>query len=324
MELFELLETAPDTFILDSFANTNMMLKKYDKIVCSISGGSDSDVMLDICSKVDCDNKITYVWFNTGLEYQATKNHLDYLEKKYDIKIEKIKALKPIPITCREFGQPFLSKKISENIERLQKYNFKFEDKSFDELLKKYPKCKSALRWWCNEWGDNSRFNISKTKWLKEYMILNPPNFKISPKCCNYAKKKPVHNFISENNFKLNLYGVRKAEGGARSTAYKNCFTDNENGADEFRPIFWYLNDTKRLYEETYGVIHSDCYTKYGLTRTGCAGCPFGKNFEKELKIIEEHEPKLFKAVNNIFKDSYDYTRKYYEFRKEQQEKEGI
>lgn len=67
-------------------------------------------------------------------------------------------------------------------------------------------------------------------------------------------------------------------------------------------------------YEKQRNVIHSKCYTEYGLKRTGCAGCPFGKNFEQELKIIEEYEPKLFKAVNNIFGDSYEYTRKYKEF----------
>lgn len=56
--------------------------------------------------------------------------------------------------------------------------------------------------------------------------------------------------------------------------------------------------------------------------RTGCAGCPFGKDFENELKIIEEYEPKLYKAVNNIFGESYEYTRKFLEFRKELSQKE--
>ena len=66
---------------------------KYKKIVCSISGGSDSDVMLDICWRCDKDNKIEYVWFDTGLEYQATKNHLRALEEKYGIEIKKYKAI---------------------------------------------------------------------------------------------------------------------------------------------------------------------------------------------------------------------------------------
>jgi 3'-phosphoadenosine 5'-phosphosulfate sulfotransferase (PAPS reductase)/FAD synthetase len=301
--------------IYDSFLVTNNKIKRYEKILCSVSGGSDSDIMMDLFCRID-KSKVTFVFFDTGLEYQATKDHLKELEAKYNIEIAWIRAKKPIPITCKEYGQPFVSKQVSEWIERLQRHNFKWEDKSFSELYEEYPKCKAALRWWCNEFGEDSKFNISYNKGLKEFMIFNPPKFKISPKCCKYAKKDPVHEFIKDNDFDLNCYGVRKAEGGARSTAYKNCFTNNvENeDIDEYRPIFWYKNSTKKIYEEHLKIEHSKCYSKYGLKRTGCAGCPFNKEFEEELKIIYNNEPKLFKAVTNIFKDSYDYTRKYKDF----------
>ena len=56
-------------------------------------------------------------------------------------------------------------------------------------------------------------------------------------------------------------------------------------------------------------------YTEYGLKRTGCCGCPYGKDNSFELKVLEEHEPKLYKAVSNIFKDSYEYTKLYQEFK---------
>ena len=61
----------------------------YKNIACSISGGSDSDVMLDIIYNCDKDKKVHYIWFDTGLEYGATKKHLLYLENKYGIKIER-------------------------------------------------------------------------------------------------------------------------------------------------------------------------------------------------------------------------------------------
>ena len=115
--------------------------------------------MLDICTKCDKDNKIEYVWFDTGLEYQATKDHLKYLEEKYGIKIKPYKAIKPIPLSCKKYGQPFLSKQVSEYIKRLQGHNFKWEDKSFEELYQEYPKCKAALLWWCNKKECNS-FNL--------------------------------------------------------------------------------------------------------------------------------------------------------------------
>lgn len=288
----------------------------YKNIVCSISGGSDSDIMLDICSMVDVEKRIRYVFFDTGLEYTATKDHLKYLEDKYDIVIEEEKAKKSIPKCCKEYGQPFLSKQVSEMISRLQRHNFQWEDKSYEELRKQYPKCESALRWWCNAWGDKSHYNIDNNKGLKEFMLLNPPKVKISNKCCYYAKKLVAKEFKENNDIELSLVGVRKAEGGARAYAYKNCFTSYNDVPDEYRPIFFYKNETKEVYDNQFNVIHSDCYCKYGLKRTGCAGCHYNRDFENELQIIRDYEPKLYIAVNNIFGDSYKYTRKYNEFKK--------
>lgn len=285
----------------------------YKKILCSVSGGSDSDIILDICFRCDVNNKIDYVWFDTGLEYQATKKHLLDLEKKYNITIKKYKAKKSIPISCKEYGQPFISKNVSEYIRRLQLHNFIFVDGSFEELYLKYPKCKSALQWWCNT-NKSDSLNIKNNKLLKEFLIENPPNFKISNKCCEYAKKKVVHEIIKKNNYDLNVIGIRKSEGGIRRSIFKNCFDDNGSECDNYRPIFWYTNNDKEDYEKYFGITHSDCYSKYKLARTGCSGCPFGRNFEYELDILKNYEPKLFNAVNNIFKDAYNYTRLYRNF----------
>lgn len=213
--LDELLNTCPRNQIIgDNLVRawSKINSPKYKKIVCSISGGSDSDVMLDIVWRCDKDNKIDYVWFDTGLEYQATKEHLKYLENKYNIKIKPYKAIKPIPLSCKQYGQPFINKQAAEYIDRLQRHSFKWEDKSFDELYKEYPKCKAALLWWCNLKKSNA-FNIANNKWLKEFIIENPPTFKISSKCCQYAKKDVSHKLIKENTYELNIVGVRRAEG---------------------------------------------------------------------------------------------------------------
>lgn len=299
---------------------------KYNSILCSISGGSDSDEMLDIVWRCDKDDRVTYVWFDTGLEYQATKDHLKYLEQKYNIKINLHQAIKPIPVSCSKYGQPFISKQVSEFISRLQRHNFEWEDKPFDELYKEYPKCKSALEWWCNE-KQSDNFNICKNAFLKEFMIKYPPKFKISNKCCKYAKKDVLHKLIEEyldyDSNILVIMGVRRAEGGVRATAYKSCFNETINGCDNYRPLFWYKNNDKDCYDVAYTIEHSRCYTEYGLKRTGCAGCPFGRDLEYELEIIEKYEPKLYKAVNNIFGNSYEYTRKYKQFCKEMKENDS-
>lgn len=286
------------------------------------AGGGDSDIMLDILSKVDTEHKVIYVWFDTGIEYQATKNHLRYLEEKYGIHIQKEKAVKPIPLTCKEYGQPFLSKQVSEMISRLQAHGFQWEDEPFDVLIKKYPRCKCALLWWTNgkenTSGGYSRFNIEYNKYLKEFMIANPPKFKISNKCCEYAKKKVAHQFIEKSDCDLDIIGARKSEGGVRASAYKNCFSDNNTKTSQYRPLFWFTDSDKTTYENIFDIKHSDCYEVYGLKRTGCVGCPYGRKLNEELSVVEHYEPKLLKAINNIFKDSYEYTRQYHQFVEEQ------
>lgn len=314
--------------LIKSWAKINS--PKYKKILCSVSGGSDSDIIIDICNKCDKERKVDYVWFDTGLEYQATKDHLKYLEEKYNIKIKTAKAIKPIPVSCREYGVPFISKHVSEMISRLQKHNFQWEDQEFDVLVERYCNwsekrqkwvgCYSALLWWCNQ-NRTIRLNIDNNKWLKEFLIVHPPTeIQISNVCCKYAKKNVAHKYVADGNYDLSITGIRRAEGGARASKYKNCFSEGIGGCDNYRPIFWYKNGTKEKYDDHYKVKHSDCYEQYGLKRTGCAGCPFGREFEQELEVIKKYEPKLFKAVNNIFGKSYEYTRQYRVFCKTMEE----
>lgn len=310
-----LLESLPkNMMIVDSFCKAHSLIcsGKYNKVLCSISGGSDSDLIVDIITRLDINHIVEYVYFDTGLEYKATKEHISYLEERYGINILKVKAKYPVPLACKKVGQPFLSKQVSEYMGRLQAHDFKWEDKPFDELNAEYPNCQSALQWWCNyknDDGSSSMFNISRNKWLKEFLIENPPTFTISSKCCNLAKKQTAHDIM--NGYDMSIIGVRKAEGGARA-GHNNCITFGKY--DTYRPIFWYGNLDKKEYEEYANIEHSKCYSEYGLKRTGCAGCPFGRDFEYELKVLQEHEPNLYKAVNNIFKDSYEYTRKYKDF----------
>lgn len=289
-----------------------------------LAGGADSDVVLDLISKVDPEHKAKYVYFDTGLEYQATKDHIQYLKDKYDVEITKYTPKKPIPTAVREYGVPFLNKFTSEMLSRLQRHGFKWEDKPYEILAEEYPKCRCAIKWWCNcanPSGEPSQFEINHNKYLKEFMIANPPTFKISNLCCKYAKKDVARDVNKLYDIDLNVIGIRKIERGIRAVAYKNCFTQNTDKYDDFRPIFWYSDEDKAYYDDHFNVCHSDCYSIYGLKRTGCVGCPYGKNFDEELAVVQKYEPKLYKACINLFGKSYEYTRKYKEFAKMMREK---
>lgn len=314
----EVIDGAPENLtIQDALAKCWSVLPRHQKLLVSVSGGWDSDIMLDMIVRCGGKDRATFAFFNTGLEYKATKGQLKHLEEKYGIEIQIVPPVKPIPLCVREYGVPFWSKSVSEFIERLQRHGFQWEDEPLDVLLEKYPKCRAALRWWCNDFGADgvaSRFDIAYIKGLKEFMVANPPDFAISPKCCHYAKKLPAQNFLASLDCDLNCTGVRKAEGGARSTAYKTCY-DQSIGQSAYRPLFWFLDQDKKEYDEHYGLTHSDCYEVWGMKRTGCAGCPFGKNFETELALAEKYEPNFHRAMLKVFGKSYDYTRKFLEFR---------
>ena len=311
--------------VFDSFVKAESVLAKHEKIVVSISGGSDSDIVLDLIERVRGDKNVEYVWFDTGVEYQATKDHLVYLEQRYGITIQRIRPPKVIPSCIKEYGQPFISKMVSENIRRLQRHGFKWEDRPYDELVKEYPGMYGTIGWWCNRrknlYSCRTMFNINYNKWLKEFLIAHPPTFPVSSQCCYYAKKKASHNYIKENGTDLIVVGIRKSEGGVRSSNYKTCYSQDKL-CDSYRPLFWYVDADKEYYEKRFGIVHSDCYTKYGLKRTGCVGCPYNRNITSEISVIDQYEPKLAVACRNMFRESYEYTRQYREFYATMQEKE--
>lgn len=327
------MERKPNIATLDAEMKCSQVLNEHNKVLFSYSGGSDSDTMLDLVQRVikqtEWKGEIKYVWFDTGIEYKATKDHIPEIEKRYNITIERVRAKVPVPLGCKTYGQPFLSKYASQMISRLQAKEFDFKNdgnKTYEELEKKYPNTQSALKFWCNAYGNveikkPSHFNIDQFKYLKEFMIENPPTFMISDHCCKGAKKDTAKDYINKNTFDLQLLGLRGAEGGVRATNTKGCFSKHQK-TDLYRPIWWFTNKDKKQYKDFYQIKYSDCYEVYGFNRTGCSCCPFGSKFEEELEIVKQYEPMLYIAVNNIFGKSYEYTRAYREYKSKK--KNGI
>ena len=267
--------------ILDAFIISNAKLKRSDKAVVSVSGGSDSDVVVDMVSQLKRKD-VEYVFVNPGLELTATRLHITHLEAKYGINVQRIRPKITIPIACKKYGQPFLNKYVSNMLYRLQRHHFSFTDEPYEVLIKKYPNCKIALDWYCNRHYKGSRFVISRNRLLKEFLVNFPPYFEISAMCCVVSKERPLAEWIQKNKIDLDICGVRKAEGGVRAGAYRNCFTYRDDGASQYRPIFYFKKQDKDLYNQHYDVKNSVAYEEYGLKRTGCAGCPCSLHLEDE------------------------------------------
>ena len=99
-------------------------LTQHPNAICSISGGSDSDILLDLIERsrqMVSLPEVKYCFFNTGLEMEATKRHIKELEEKYGVIITEHRPKKNIVLATREYGQPFVSKIISSAMECVQK-----------------------------------------------------------------------------------------------------------------------------------------------------------------------------------------------------------
>ena len=311
-------------------------LKEHPKAVCSYSGGSDSDIMLDLIERTRKAFNlppITYTFYNTGLEMEATKRHVREVAEKYGVTIQEIRPKTPLPLAVSKYGMPFISKIMSSGLKNVQTKNIPLtiadeynaaEDKHAKrmELKERYPHSEQAINFLCccNSAGDprpNIQLVINSSKYMLDFIKENPINFKVSADFCTYCKKHPAH--IVEKQFDMVITGERRDEGGMRSVPRSDsssmCFTETANGKFRLRPLYYVTNQDKKWYKEKYGVTYSDAYTVYGLTRTGCCGCPISYKAVEDLKLIGKYEPGLEKAAWKIFGDSYRYRQRYVEYK---------
>lgn len=131
-------------------------LTQYPKAICSYSGGSDSDILIDLIErtrKIFDLPPVKYVFFNTGLEMQATKDHVKAMAEKYGVTIEEHRPKVNIINATRKHGVPFVSKIMSAGLSEWQKKGIPLsiaqeyeeaEDKAAKrkELKERYPSVK--------------------------------------------------------------------------------------------------------------------------------------------------------------------------------------
>ena len=276
-------------------------LREHPKAICSYSGGADSDILIDLIERtraVFSLPPVKYAFFNTGLEMKATKDHVKATAEKYGVEIEEVRPKVNIVNATRKYGVPFVSKIMSAGLEGWQKKNIPLsiaeeyeeaEDKAAKrkELKGRYPGCETTI------------------------------NFLCCAQCCDYCKKQVAHSV--QKDYGMIITGERRDEGGMRSVPRKDntalCFTETSSGQYRLRPLYYVSDRDKTWYKEYYGIQYSDAYEVYGLTRTGCCGCPISYKATDDLELIRPYEPNVVKAAWNIFGKSYEYRKKYNEYK---------
>ena len=318
-------------------------LKQHPNAICSYSGGADSDILIDVIERarnIFGLPPVKYVFFNTGLEMKATKDHVKATAEKYGVEIETVRPKTNIVMASRKYGIPFVSKIMSAGLSEWQKKDVPLsvaqeydqaEDKEAKraELRERYPKCESVLNFLCccNSKGEprpNIQLVINSSKYMRDFIGEYPPDFKISADCCTYCKKNVAHQI--QKGYDMVITGERRDEGGMRSVPRKDntslCFTETSSGQYRLRPLYYVSDADKAWYKAYYGLRYSDAYEVYGLTRTGCCGCPISYKAIADLEMIRPYEPNLVKAAWNIFGKSYEYRQKYNAYKAERMARE--
>ena len=318
-------------------------LREHPKAICSYSGGSDSDIMIDLIEqvrKIYSLPPVDYCFFNTGLEMDATKRHVRETAQKYGVEIREYRPKKNIVQATREYGQPFVSKIMSQGLSGVQRKGIPLsiadeyanaEDKAAkrQELRERFPKCESEINFLCgcNSSGEprpNIQLVINSSKYMLDFIRENPIPFRVSNRCCDICKKNVAHEVQKE--YDMVITGERRAEGCMRSVPRKDnttmCFAETADGSFRLRPLYYVTDADKAWYKEYYNIRYSDAYEVYGLERTGCCGCAISARAVEDLEKIRPYEPNVVKAAWNIFGDSYQYRAAYNEYKAERMQEQ--
>ena len=210
-------------------------LFQHPKAICSYSGGADSDILIDLIERTRTFfpnmPTVKYVFFNTGLEMKATKDHVKEVAEKYGVEIETVRPKIGIVQAARKYGIPFVSKIMSGGLSEWQKKGVPLsiaeeydqaEDKAAkrQELKERYPNCQTLINFLCccNSAGEprpNIQLVINSSKYMRDFIGEYPPDFQISAKCCDCCKKQIAHRV--QKDYDMVITGERRDEGGMRS-----------------------------------------------------------------------------------------------------------
>lgn len=276
-------------FILqDRIQKIQQIIKEYgeNNFYVSFSGGLDSTTLHHLIDIAIPGNKIPRVYANTGIELNMVRNFVKELQKSDD-RIIIIKPSAQIKETLERVGYPFKSKEHSHYLDIYQRNGI---TKTTERYLNK----------------EGSRFQCPK---ILKYQFTESFKLRVSSKCCDELKKKPLKQWQKESGKKYAIIGIMPAEGGARTTAHCLAFKDNKLKA--FQPLVPVTKEWEKWFIEKYGIKICDIYKPpYSFERTGCKGCPYAIDIQRELDKLEKYFPNERKQCEIIWKPVYDEYRR--------------
>jgi 3'-phosphoadenosine 5'-phosphosulfate sulfotransferase (PAPS reductase)/FAD synthetase len=264
--------------------NTNI-----DNTYISFSGGKDSTILHYLIDIALPNNNIPRVFINTGIEYNYIVNFVKDLQKNDD-RIIIINSCINIKNMLETYGYPFKSKEHSKRLEM-------YQNGSSSE--------------WVTNYLDEHKISKFKCPKVLLYQFNKNYHIKISDKCCQKLKKDVIHNYEKDNNKKCGITGMRNSEGGQR--AHINCILlDKKGNLKRYHPLAKVTDDWCEWFIDKYNIkLCKLYYEPFNFKRTGCKGCPFSLDLQKQLDIMEKYLPHELSQCEKIWEVVYKDYRKH-------------
>lgn len=301
----------------------------YEGNVClSYSGGKDSTVLLYILRQMYKD--VPAVFANTGLEYPEirkfalSQENVIEVQSHYGRLGQKYGRSKDAVITFHDtvtlFGYPIISKEISSALNDARHYptGVRMRQLKGVDFL-------------------NGSGRFSKTKYAPLYEMP----FKITDRCCNYIKKRPLHQYQTETKRQA-IVATTTEESLRRESAWllNGCNAFNAKTPRSAPMSFWKEQDILHyivreslpicsvygdiVYTDSTGLEYDARNSPFitretelrcsGCKRTGCVFCAYGMHLEKgetRFQRLKRTHPRLYEYSigGGEWKDNPDYDK---------------
>lgn len=237
-------------------------------VYVAFSGGKDSTVLLHLVRKLY--PEVPAVFVNTGLEYPEINQFVKT--------IKNVVVLRPT-MTFKEViktkGYPVVSKKVARGLRALQSPGTSARERN--KVL----------------YGDE-RGSYGKLPMKWRYLEKAP--FKISEKCCEILKLRPVNKYYKQTN-RTAYIGTMACDSDWRRMSYlkHGCYMV-ERKIPTCTPLSFWLQKDVWNYISKYKLKYSKIYDM-GVTHTGCIFCCFGIHLEarpNRFDCMQVTHPKLY------------------------------
>lgn len=240
-------------------------------VYVAFSGGKDSTVLLDIVRRIYPD--VPAVFCDTGLEFpeirEFVKQHDNVVILRPEMNFRKV---------IETYGYPVVSKRVADTVE----YGSKPGSYRWKELHGEIIRSN----------GTPSEFNCEKWCYL-----LDAP-FKVSSRCCNIMKKKPLKKYFKETG-RVPIIATMADESRSRRSAWmrQGCNAFSKKSPSSQPMSFWTENDVLE-YLHTYNIPYASVYGE--IIPCGGGG---QRQVKEELVVSFAHLALIWRSLQTVSSD---------------------